>query len=1055
MKKFRQLSRSIKCAVLIFCISTLCFIGRNIGDLSYSVALINEDTNWSLDLNFYDYDDTETLIKELTWDAKAVDEVKNVVLQVNYKNENVMNEYAPGDLIITISNIAYYDGTYVELIESTTGSEYEWDLVSTGENIVLTNNVTVEKNTNLEGTIQIAFRPNVLKLVSGGNYTYVANLKCEDTILDTTDNIKLSFTSSRYSYNFTTTSSKLNGLDGLPSNADDYIWVKYQLNFTRNDDSGIREIYLGTYRWSYGREYPTDETLKNSFYFLQKVPTDAVVLDSDMNALTNNNGEVKISTWRSLWAKMYTYIIVGYPKENYENQKITVTSEVHGIYWDEEEEEVLGTVTNTLNMDDFKFEYTGVGDGGLHKTSERSQRVSKLKAENEGATAHYHFQLTYNWGGVKEDIEIGDDYVYALNENNDYDRLTADEFKFTNVSWNGTKLFNANEAHIKAYDLELWVKYGDSDEYVKYGDTLVANVDSSITFKDSENVVAYKWIVRNVEESIKADPNSTLSQYWGYDITMDCTLKIKKADLLVGGYVYNFAYIKFYQGNEWVNKKELSNYAEGITRDEIAKLDYENHGDYLSRVVGIEQVLDNSILMRVTEKTENQSLLVNDTEKGCFAGTYNVSTYLDFTYGNTENFEGIVYYSLLPEGMDFENVTNLEKASTVLTNNVKTKSGQSIDDEYLKKHFKVEYQANYNGTGRTLVTISWDFTDDPLDFSTDKFDDGEISALYLPKFYLNITVSYESYLEFGANYTNVIYMEPINRDNLDYIPLVYINDYNGYLHTLSSNVYKEYSRIDTDDLNNNGVDDVMYFDEAELSILDLVASYQDVLVLVQTNQNNYTVNEAVSSVSTDYSYKLRIRPGNNDITNLVVYNNLETAFGDNKYWNGTFNGVDTSYAENQGYNIKVWYSEKSDAGSLSEDDSWKEYVEGTTDKGQVKSVAFEYLNDDGTYAYLPKKTYTYVEVQMKSLDVDSLYATYNNCWTEWNAYDNGVIIPDVTGIVSNVVIVKLPGTDLPEEIVKDQEIEIPETDAGNIFLLILMFGSLAYIVINYKKKEGF
>lgn len=1056
--ELKKLSWSVRFFSFVFVISTICFIIKNVGAVSYSIETYNLDSNWEIDLNFYDYDDTLKLVDELKWDAVLEDEVKNVVLQVNYKNENVMNEYAPGELTITISNNTYYNGEYITLIDSTTGDEStdaEWKLLSSGKEIVMTNNVTISQYTNLEGSIQIAFRPDPAMMVNGKDYDYVASLSYGDVVISS-NSISLKFSSKRMDYTFTSSSSKLNGYDGLPDNADDYVWVKYQLNFVRNDNSGVREIYLGTYRWGYYRDYPTDDTLKDSFYFLQYVPTDAVVLDSNMNVLTNDAGKVKITSWRSLWARMYTYLIVGYPKDKYENAKITNKAEVYGIYWDETEEEVIGTVTNTINMDDFSFEYTGIGDGGLLKRSDRSQRVSKLKAENEGSTASYHFQLTYNWGGVKEDIEIGDDYVYALNEDNDYVRLTSDEFRFTEVNWYGKKLFNANEGSIKDYELELWVKYAGSSKYVKYGSTFVANVNNAVSFDSSEKVIAYKWIIKDVEESIKADPNSTLSQYYGYDITMDCKVEVKKNDLLVGGYVYNFAYLKFYQNGEWINKAELTNYSEGITRDVIAPMDYSEHGDYLSRVVATEQVLDNSVMMRVYERIDNGGLLVNDVANGYYKGSFNISTYMDFSYGNTESFDGFVYYSLLPKGMEFDSISDFENASNILLNNVTTVSGASLTNEYLKEHFKYEVQANYEGSGRTLITMKWDFSDDPLNMSSDLFDDGDINSLWFPKFYLNIIVPYESYLEFGDKYTNVIYMEPINKDNLDFIPLVAINDYNGYVHTLSSDPYNSYSRYDTDDLNDNDkTNDVMYYAENSLDILDLVASYQDVLVLVQTDESNYTTNETKVSVSTDYSYKLRIRPGSNDITNLIVYNNIETAYGDNEHWSGNFNGVDTSYAEEQGFYVKVWYSENSDAGSLSDDDSWNEYIEGKTDKTLVKSVAFEFLNEDGTYAFIPKKTYTYVEVKMLSLEKDSAYATYNNCRTEWNAYDDGVLVKNVVGITSNIVVVNLPGVDIeemPEE--NKNNIQIPETDAENIILLVMMIGSFVYLIINHKKMKS-
>ena len=35
--------------------------------------------------------------------------------------------------------------------------------------------------------------------------------------------------------------------------------------------------------------------------------------------------------------------------------------------------------------------------------------------------------------------------------------------------------------------------------------------------------------------------------------------------------------------------------------------------------------------------------------------------------------------------------------------------------------------------------------------------------------------------------------------------------------------------------------------------------------------------------------------------------NFITAYGTKKHWNGEFLGVDTSYAENKGYKVKVYY----------------------------------------------------------------------------------------------------------------------------------------------------
>ena len=108
--------------------------------------------------------------------------------------------------------------------------------------------------------------------------------------------------------------------------------------------------------------------------------------------------------------------------------------------------------------------------------------------------------------------------------------------------------------------------------------------------------------------------------------------------------------------------------------------------------------------------------------------------------------------------------------------------------------------------------------------------------------------------------------------------------------------------------------------------------------------------------------------------------------------------------------MKVYWSEKSDAGSLKSDDSWKAYDETTTDKTKVRSVAFEFLDDDDNPALLAQDYYTYVLVKMKApTDEDVTTIAYNNSHSEWNAIDNltGEMIYNITGIESNTVLVLL------------------------------------------------
>ena len=134
------------------------------------------------------------------------------------------------------------------------------------------------------------------------------------------------------------------------------------------------------------------------------------------------------------------------------------------------------------------------------------------------------------------------------------------------------------------------------------------------------------------------------------------------------------------------------------------------------------------------------------------------------------------------------------------------------------------------------------------------------------------------------------------------------------------------------------------------------------------------------------------------------------------HWKGSFDGIDTSYAETRldyydnPIQIKAYWSPKVDAGSLTSDNSWQEYDEATVDKSKVRSVAFQYLDQNGQPAIMTQQFYSYVIVKMKAPSDENVHVlAYNNSHSEWNAIDNltGQLIYDITGIDSNIVTVFL------------------------------------------------
>ena len=87
-------------------------------------------------------------------------------------------------------------------------------------------------------------------------------------------------------------------------------------------------------------------------------------------------------------------------------------------------------------------------------------------------------------------------------------------------------------------------------------------------------------------------------------------------------------------------------------------------------------------------------------------------------------------------------------------------------------------------------------------------------------------------------------------------------------------------------------------------------------------------------------------------------------------------------------------------------------VNDYTDPSLVKSLAFEYLDNEGNPAIIPATSLVYVLVNMKSpTDENITTYAYNGCWTQWTAIDEfDQPVDFITGIQSNIVKVALPNT---------------------------------------------
>ena len=168
--------------------------------------------------------------------------------------------------------------------------------------------------------------------------------------------------------------------------------------------------------------------------------------------------------------------------------------------------------------------------------------------------------------------------------------------------------------------------------------------------------------------------------------------------------------------------------------------------------------------------------------------------------------------------------------------------------------------------------------------------------------------------------------------------------------------------------------------------------------------NGYSKDLQVVEPEGNYSYKLRLAGGQTVLDNIVLYDNLEMAYGNNKHWQGTFAGLDTTlldmYFEGENYTYTIYYSaDKNQTFDLSAS-GWIKSEDWTKELSDVKSIAI----DLGPDFRLPTKSMVYVVVNMKApKDVLAGTRAYNNYAADYKAYDTttGALMEDIKALASN------------------------------------------------------
>ncbi len=1010
--------------------------------------------------------DKTNSVSSINHEYQADTEFKYITLQASYTytgrgsfEPNTIKIYIP-KYIIGEGNSSKYEllSPVINIAAGPATEGYEWnytdETIDNNEYYVFTNNnrlAVEEGKENLEGMFQIAYaikadqvyirydsatqqeKPSYKEF----NMKFV-NTADNNSIVSDTKTVTLNYPKS--SYTITKKAEKIKSMDGLP--AGDYIWVNYKVSASStNETSKLRSVFYAQYGNS-----PDVLLIK------EILPSeDCVILDSDMNILTSDTNEYYIRAKSTGGWSFY----IGYPLSEYEGETITNTAQFYGQYRDVEYEsgyylnrinsythevEYLAEDSIEVDLNDFMFNYPP-GNYGLVKHVFSSYYNAASMKFYEGAALsfqliresndyyYYYIHPSTVYTGTPLTIRIGDDREYIESADGLKKAwLDDDDYYFSYIYIPILK--NGNGSPIKTYQAKLFVRYAGSNDYVLYSNIDDSNAgifDTSgekIFIFNETNIVGWYIEIYNMKESI--DTN------YGISLIVDYS-KDDIEEIGTNGYLYNFAYLDAYddQGN-LLNGADESSYTGTGYNDGLAQWDYSTYGHYPRRDFAYVRYIYSREGQRISKYIEKRKY---ELDKWTAEVRLCPMKETDYGYTNEGRLTKIDMYDLLPAGMYFDEqsmIIDTSNGGTLTSNftiNGESFSSPRVFQEFMESHTSYEVKYNWNNTGRTWIHVFSDFTDVDLQVVG-------ASNLRTPYYAIfKVFIPYESIPEFGLSYENYGYinLEPGGVESTDdeWDPASY---FSNYLHEDSG-----YYDTEAVDINENGsTTDLLNYSRASITLLEAYASQGALTKYVRSYKmennkkvyNNEWDDSAITEPNGYYEYKNRFyNSTESSIKNLVIYDNLESYYYDteNKVfipvteenkWQGTFNGVDTSYLESKGYTVRTYYSTNEQAGSLKSgvmiNDEWKLLTSlDTVNYPKVRSLAFEILDSHGESAIIIPDTTLYVTIQMRAPSDVSAPKAYNGFWTEWNAIDtNGQILNYVDGVYGNIVNVRMNTTDI-------------------------------------------
>lgn len=1054
-----------KSIICLFCIVVLI-----IGSISYFNAA-DEGQDFEVQME---------LIPDGDWDATNGSylggEKREVISQITYRLNDPDSYKEPGDIELKIPNLGYKcKDSLLDVEISSSGintgtTSNNWNIEGTldenTEYFILTNAKTIDGG--IEGHFQISYvftSKGVHEEVIDGRKCFMPPYDLETGYYE--DKCEYDFSSSTNLVLTDKTTGKTYETDMLHFNYHrtyDHEWKTRELEFQItalaknpyvNDEykEEASKYNFVEYKYFIPGEHPNYgySFYDQEVYPYKKVNNANFVIDIPEGCVVLSNGEIIDCGNEYTSDNVYgtelvgvgspvKYVVIGYPKDMYNNAENAVvknhsTLYIDNVYSDEQ--------TLEINIGEFDFEYDegdGLGVQILENLEVMNQQLfyepindgegSPRTDEKDGNNEVLYTYIFNDSIKTKHDVFYGFDLMYAPDGNNNFKRLDDDEYYIQRLIF-PIQLFDNDNNIIPngKYDVELWIRERGESEYklhkeFKIGDLCIAGTQ--------ENYVGPWYDIFGTPKG-EADPNLLINGYYFKikDVENGCSvggnynwgtqsgmmfMKFEDADIARNGNIWAINYIKAHKDGVLMEMDIAEDCYKWFAHlADIPQYDMDTHGGYIIRAsVSVpyttietykqEQWLRANKETKITNQDEgNERFLgsskttLDDNEKKQL--NFQMQKYLN-KMPDDNKIKGIHSFELLPLGMDMlstedeilESVDILPEGSDLsylFFNN-------GIGTDVIKDNMHCEIIENWNDTGRTWVHVWFDLDDDRMTVIKHGWT---TRAMNWFTYDFDFSISYDSFID-NNTYTSDVYAMWESDDGAKNM-FERANEMNSIIDTESGK--KDISNGIFDNMN-------LAYGTDTLVITAMSSSEQGIRKYVSVDGGKtYSDKQVESSINGEYVYKIRVQTGQSKVTNLIIYDDLEQAYGSNNHWTGILKGFDISHAKENSYDVNIYVSEVKSPGDLYIDGKLNPlYTLYNGSQTKVKSVAFEYMNGDKP-AVLPKNSTTYILINMKAPATGSMSLAYNNARSAWNTCDDfGVVNGGFKGLTSNTTKVSLP-----------------------------------------------